>query len=222
MINLYNQLTKTAMPKFLTDLGSKIKGNKYVDAFSPRKSSTWKANDYGMTEGTNAAARKALRTKAYKTTAGVAGVGAVGYGGYALGQKKQASYYEIGHALLQKDAGDYNADEKKNKILNAISLSTDNRIHRRALLGRRATMGDKKHNALTLTPTEQEILKAMPESTDGKTYPISRFLNYGTSARRELFARTIKNRVQDGDTIRGSKGDRRLVKSLEGKFKKEK
>jgi hypothetical protein len=105
MNNLYNQLTKTAMPKFLTDLGSKIKGNKYVDAFSPRKSSTWKANDYGMTEGTNAAARKALRTKAYKTTAGVAGVGAVGYGGYALGQKKQASYYELGHMLLEKDAG---------------------------------------------------------------------------------------------------------------------
>jgi len=81
-------LEKDAMPKFLTNLGAKIKGNKYVDAFSPRKSSTWKANDYGMTESTNAAARKALRNKAYKTTAGVAGVGAGLTGAYALGKGK--------------------------------------------------------------------------------------------------------------------------------------
>lgn len=128
--------------------------------------------------------------------------------------------YENLYNAFVKFAGDYNADEKKNKILNAISLSMDNRIHRRALLGRKATMGDKKHNALTLTPTEIELLKAMPESTDGKTYPISRYLNYPTSAGRELFARTIKNRVQDNDSIRGSRGDRRLVDSLRGKFKK--
>lgn len=130
-------------------------------------------------------------------------------------------YDNLYNALI-KEAGDYDADETKNKILNALSLSLDNRIHRRALLGRRATMRDKRHPVLTLTPTETELLAAMPDPRDGRTYPISRYLNYGTVAGRELYARTIKNRVQDDDHYRGSYGDRRLVDSLRGKFKPKK
>lgn len=90
---------------------------------------------------------------------------------------EEVAYENLYNAYI-KIAGDHDTAEKANSVINALGLTTTNRINLRGLLGRKEKERRSGKKYKFISKTERKLLDKMPESKDHKTYPISRLLTH--------------------------------------------